>query len=243
MRIFEFIEKSNQAEEPDEIFNLFCRACEAYGYDRIAFAATTTAAQESLAKKDLKPVIAFNFPDSWVHHYSTEKYYEIDPIILLSPFADAALVWDDIVGQPRLAARPKKMFIESREAGLHNGVSIPVHGPRGESCVVSLATERRVRDGPPGLAPLHLLAAQFYLAYSQLARGPQASAAIVTLTERERECLTWTARGKSAWAISMIIGVSEHTVNFHIKSVMRKLKTVNRIQTVAMAVRVGLIAP
>lgn len=243
MRIFEFIEKSNQAEEPDEIFNLFCRACEAYGYDRIAFAATTTAAQESLAKNDLKPVIAFNFPDSWVHHYSAEKYYEIDPIILLSPFADAALVWEDIVLHHHLAPRPRKMFVESLEVGLHNGVSIPVHGPRGESCVVSLATEHRVRDGPPGLAPLHLLSAQFYLAYTHLARAPQAGETIVTLTDRERECLTWTARGKTAWSISRIIGVSEHTVNFHIKSVMQKLKAANRIQAVALAVRVGLISP
>jgi LuxR family quorum-sensing system transcriptional regulator CciR len=63
------------------------------------------------------------------------------------------------------------------------------------------------------------------------------------LTERERECLSWSAQGKSAWATSMILGVSENTVNFHLKSAMRKLGTTNRVQAVAIAVRAGLIQP
>lgn len=41
----------------------------------------------------------------------------------------------------------------------------------------------------------------------------------------------------------MILGVSENTVNFHLKSGMRKLGTTNRVQAVAIAVRAGLIQP
>jgi LuxR family quorum-sensing system transcriptional regulator CciR len=109
--------------------------------------------------------------------------------------------------------------------------------------VVSLATDDRVCDNGDRFGTLQILATQFLLAYSQIARKPAVSGRRLNLTERERECLTWTARGKSAWAISEIIGVSEHTVNFHLKGVMKKLDTANRVSAVVTAVRMGLILP
>jgi DNA-binding CsgD family transcriptional regulator len=147
------------------------------------------------------------------------------------------------VAQEPLSTKQKLLFNESREAGLHNGLSVPLHGPRGESYVVSLATNDRVCDNGPQFGNLQILATQFLLAYSHIARKPQVSGRGLHLTERERECLTWTARGKSAWAISEIIGVSEHTVNFHLKGVMKKLETANRVSAVVTAVRLGLILP
>jgi LuxR family quorum-sensing system transcriptional regulator CciR len=37
------------------------------------------------------------------------------------------------------------------------------------------------------------------------------------LTDRQRECLLWAARGKTAWEIGRILGVSEETVIRHFK--------------------------
>ncbi|MFA6607198.1 MAG: helix-turn-helix transcriptional regulator, partial [Sphingomonas sp.] len=37
------------------------------------------------------------------------------------------------------------------------------------------------------------------------------------LTDRQRDCVLWVARGKSDWEISLILGVSEETVARHIK--------------------------
>ncbi|MGZ8996605.1 MAG: response regulator transcription factor, partial [Rhodospirillales bacterium] len=53
----------------------------------------------------------------------------------------------------------------------------------------------------------------------------------------------WTARGKSAWSISQILCLSEHTVQFHLKGAMRKIGAGNRVQAVVTAIRMGLIAP
>lgn len=243
VRLFDFIERSNQAQTRDEVFELFRQTVAEFGFDRIAFAATTAAAQEALARQDLKPVVALNFPSDWVHHYFANKYQDIDPIMQLSPQSDTILDWNQLLTQGQLTSRQTRLMLESREAGLHNGISIPVHGARGESYVASLACTNLVRDGPPDLGGLQLAAVQLHLAYSRLAQRERSEQQLVRLTDRERECLTWTARGKSAWAISMILGVSEHTVNFHLKSVMRKLKTSNRIQAVALAVRLGLVSP
>jgi DNA-binding CsgD family transcriptional regulator len=243
MRITEFIEKTNAAETPEEVFKLFCSAVAQFGYDRVAFAAVTLAAQEVMVLNNVKPVVANNYPDDWAEHYVDKRYQEIDPIFLLTPAKSAPFLWDDVIAQEPLSTKQKLMFNESKEAGLDGGVTVPVHGPRGASYAVSLAMQNRACDNTKHFGTLQILATQFQLAYSQTSRKPQVSGRGLHLTERERECLTWTARGKSAWAISEIIGVSEHTVNFHLKGVMKKLETANRVSAVVTAVRLGLILP
>jgi DNA-binding CsgD family transcriptional regulator len=36
----------------------------------------------------------------------------------------------------------------------------------------------------------------------------------MSLSEREKACLLWTARGKSSWEIGRILSISENTVAF-----------------------------
>lgn len=63
------------------------------------------------------------------------------------------------------------------------------------------------------------------------------------LTNRETECLTWCALGKSSWEIGKILGLSEDTINYHVKHAMRKLDASSRIEAVAKAVKMELIEP
>ncbi len=65
--------------------------------------------------------------------------------------------------------------------------------------------------------------------------------AITNLSEREKEVLTWSKRGKSSWEISAILNISERTVNFHVNNIMQKLNAVSRTQAVAVAIERGLI--
>lgn len=61
------------------------------------------------------------------------------------------------------------------------------------------------------------------------------------LTDREIDCLNWTAAGKTSAEIAEILGLSEHTVNHYLNRAAKKLDTVNRTQAVAKALRIGLI--
>ena len=61
------------------------------------------------------------------------------------------------------------------------------------------------------------------------------------LTDREVDCLNWTAAGKTSAEIAEILGLSEHTVNHYLNRSAKKLDTVNRTQAVAKALRIGLI--
>jgi DNA-binding CsgD family transcriptional regulator len=63
--------------------------------------------------------------------------------------------------------------------------------------------------------------------------APPAAEDEVRLTNRERDALAWVAEGKSDWEISVILGLSETTVRFHVDNARRKLGAVNRTQAVA----------
>ena len=62
-----------------------------------------------------------------------------------------------------------------------------------------------------------------------------------SLSMREKEVLKWLKMGKSSWDISIILDISERTVNFHITNIMNKLDAMTRTQAVAISIEKGLI--
>ncbi len=61
------------------------------------------------------------------------------------------------------------------------------------------------------------------------------------LSRRERECLEWTAAGKTTWEIAAILDISQNTIDGYIATATRKLGAVNRTQAVAEALRRRII--
>jgi len=67
-----------------------------------------------------------------------------------------------------------------------------------------------------------------------LERGP--------LTERESEVLGLLAKGLANKQIAVALGISEHTVKFHVSSIYTKLNVTNRTEAVRAGLRGGWIA-
>jgi len=61
------------------------------------------------------------------------------------------------------------------------------------------------------------------------------------LSARELDCLKWTAEGKTAWEASVILGITERTVRFHLNAAREKLRCTTTTQAVAKAVRDNMI--
>lgn len=61
------------------------------------------------------------------------------------------------------------------------------------------------------------------------------------LTAREREVLHWMAEGLPNKAIAARLGISEHTVKFHVNAILNKLGVQSRTEAVVRAVRLGLL--
>lgn len=58
----------------------------------------------------------------------------------------------------------------------------------------------------------------------------------ILMSARELDCLKWTAAGKTAWEASVILGISERTVRFHLNAAREKLECATTTQAVAKAI-------
>jgi DNA-binding CsgD family transcriptional regulator len=58
----------------------------------------------------------------------------------------------------------------------------------------------------------------------------------ILISARELDCLKWTAAGKTALEASIILGISERTVRFHLNAAREKLNCVTTTQAVAKAI-------
>jgi DNA-binding CsgD family transcriptional regulator len=61
------------------------------------------------------------------------------------------------------------------------------------------------------------------------------------ISAKELDCLKWTAAGKTALEASIILGISERTVRFHLNAAREKLDCVTTTQAVAKAIAHHLI--
>lgn len=115
----------------------------------------------------------------------------------------------------------------------------PVSEPSGERGVMSYYGSRPLLDDQEMLE-LFMISAHVYDRLHEIGRKDVRTGD--ELTDREIDCLNWTAAGKTSAEISEILGLSEHTVNHYLNRATRKLDTVNRTQAVARALRMGIIS-
>lgn len=68
-----------------------------------------------------------------------------------------------------------------------------------------------------------------------------AKAIVAEISKREKECLSWAAKGKTNWEIGQILDISENTVRYHLKKAFKRLGANSRARAVNRALRIGLI--
>lgn len=75
-------------------------------------------------------------------------------------------------------------------------------------------------------------------------RAPEAfetGSLVEPLTDRENQVLHLLAQGLANKQIALTLGISEHTVKFHVSAIYSKLEATNRTEAVRQGVRRGLI--
>jgi DNA-binding NarL/FixJ family response regulator len=80
----------------------------------------------------------------------------------------------------------------------------------------------------------------------ELRRGPglspdEQAGPVEELTAREQEVLQLLAEGLPNKAIARRLGISEHTVKFHVNAILGKLGARSRTEAVVLATRLGLV--
>lgn len=177
-----------------------------------------------------------SFPSEWIDLYVRKKYCMVDPIFKRALSQFGTQYWDDTY---REIAPPKDFLSDAKRFGLRKGYTGALKEHRSNSAsFFSLSGSSIERNKRTGLV-LDIIAPHLDQSIRRFFNHQREHSPCLSI--RERDVLSWTGQGKSSWDTSVILGISERTVNFHVHNVMQKLGAVSRSQAVAIALHQGLI--
>jgi len=193
-----------------------------------------------------------NYPKSWLKEYDKKNYVFVDPVIKHCLSHRTPYDWKNGFSDtnPDVISFAKA----SSKYNLTNGFSIGINGNCGDTSLLCFGSIKEF-DSTSDLGKKIIYIAHIILPYlhEKLAQVYPVSSLYPTndlkeqniplqeLTVRENECLLWSAEGKTAMEISIILDISESTVNFHLKNAVLKLDCANKTHAVAKAILLGLI--
>lgn len=155
-----------------------------------------------------------NYPDGWADWFDGEGLALTDPVHRASNLTSVGFAWSDLPRMLTLTAKDQQVLDAARRNGIGDGFTVPSHVP-GEahgSCSFACATGDTLDSDR---LPLLQLVGAF--AFEAARRMRRRRSPAIPLTDRQRECLMWAARGKTDWEIARILGISHETVIEHLK--------------------------
>ncbi|MEN0002114.1 MAG: autoinducer binding domain-containing protein [Pseudomonadota bacterium] len=208
--------------------------------DRLGVKHLVYHAARHLTKPVDDPFIRLTYPADWVHRYLTQNYMQIDPVIREGFTRTLPFNW----GEVGPANDCEQAFF--RDAASHNignnGYSIPLRDKTGRRALFSVSSD----DTPDRWAERCLTNKRLWLAVgnflhqrAMLELGNETETP--RLTPREREVLYWTAQGKTAADIGLILGLTTYTVSTYLRSARFKTNSVSITQAVYKAQQLGII--
>lgn len=231
-----FVDRADSLAEPAAVARQFGELAGAFGFDRFVVTNLPPPAFP------LEPfMLADAWPEGWHQRYSSGRYFDRDPVGQYALLRNRPFLWREV---PKTLYRGRGSALvmgEAQEFGLVDGFCVPLIAPSGRRAVVALSARHRVDLSTQDCVALHMLALTAYARLVALKDRPEPD--LVLLSTREREVMTWTAAGKSAWEISRILGISERTVKFHLESVRRRLDAANTVHAVVRCMLLGQIQP
>lgn len=248
MTDWHFTEKLFLAEDEGAVLSLLKEWSGKIGFEEFGFASKYTADFSNVSQS--KTYIAHTYESTNLKHY-------YDQLKQPETAIQDARVQCSLLGIPSGAwhkngntssAKLVEKFIPSAQMhlrlagdfGLECGVTVPLHVRRSEWCFFSFT-----RCEKTNIADLeHTVSEMSYAAHSVISamdRLLYPAGSFIKLTVREKEVLRWTAIGKTSWEISVILKISERTVNFHLSEAAQKLGVRGRRAACTTAMAQGLI--
>lgn len=207
------------------------------GFENFAYALSVSA--PSLVPEQ---IIISGFSGQWLNRYVEHGYFKVDPLIRHAQRSTLPAIWTDKVFHDD---ESHEFWEEAQAFGLLAGMSFAVREQTGVTGIFSLARDQHLDLQAQELAALigraQLFASVLHQAVLRLELPKFLKESHSSLTGRERECLKWSADGKTAWEIGQILGIAERTAVFHINNIIQKLGAANKTQAIVRAVALNLV--
>lgn len=185
-----------------------------------------------------------DYPAQWADYYDGHGLGVSDPVHRASHVTGAGFVWSDLGSMIPLTSADRQMLDLGRAQGIGNGFTVPSHVPgeaRGSCSFVNDAA----RPVPATMLPLAQFAGTFAFEGARRLwsrRGHPVAPIRPVLTDRQRDCLLWAARGKTDWEISGILEIAQETVIRHLKDARERYGVHNRTSLVIRAMFDGTLS-
>ncbi|WP_244598668.1 helix-turn-helix transcriptional regulator [Rhizobium tubonense] len=183
--------------------------------------------------------IASNWPQALVDEYSGADLFHRSQIVAALKQTNMPIFCDCAGFDVRAANGEDKLF-DNRFAGhgLGRTFAFSLHDAALQHYIFAFSGSRAKLSRQESM---ELVYGSMQILEVFVRHGKAAEAPAERLSNREIECLRWSAAGKSSEEIAIILALSTHTVASYLKSAMRKLNSVNRMQAVARAFRYRLL--
>lgn len=238
MSLESFIHHAGHAISTEALFEFYRGEMAKIGFDRIIFSLITDHPEHGHSSGH---GMMLNYPDEWMKFYIRQGYELIDPVRRKINTADNVFSWASLHREYTLTKQQKECLYLGDEAGLHDGIGIPLRGPHGDLAGIGAASgSGGVEHHPDILSRAGLLSHHFYICFRKIERK-QACFNQPHLTVRESEVLTCYALGKTKQEIGHMLNLSKHTVGNQLRTAQRKLSAPNMVAAVSKAIRLGLI--
>lgn len=239
----DFVSKLSDKHDLSFSQNHFTEYAKSLGFSKFAYYITPKRPDP-----DKKKAYLTTYPSEWVDLYLVNRFEKVDPVLLTSPTMYTPFQWSKTLPPTEFTKSQKKFFSAASDMGLADGITIPIRAFGGEFTTISFVPDRENLSDLDGMFReyqnhLHLIALQFHLLVRKMVVERATLDEIPPITAREREILLWVAKGKTSWEISLILGLAESTVIFHIEKVKRKLGVVSRMHAVILLMMHGLLEP
>jgi LuxR family quorum-sensing system transcriptional regulator CciR len=184
-----------------------------------------------------------NYPDDWADYYDDNRLGVTDPVFRASHVTSVGFAWSEIPRMIALTPGDRAMLERAEARGISDGFTIPANVPGETHGSCSFANPRGVAIREEDLPIAQLVGAFAFEAARRLLRvRSPADAAQPRLTDRQRECILWVARGKSDWEISRILGIEHETVVRHLKLARERYGVAKRTMLAVQALFDGSIS-
>ena len=186
------------------------------------------------------------YPDRWVDYFDRNGLAASDPIHRASQQTAIGFAWRHVPRMIPLTMLDREILARAEDHGIGDGVTIPANVPGEVTGSCSFATPAG-QVAPDRLALAQLVGAFAFEAARRVWKVRPSAPAVTPvarsrLTDRQRDCLIWAARGKSDWEISVILGISEETVAQHIRQACERYGVQKRTSLIIHALFDGTIS-
>jgi len=195
----------------DELQRALISARDRMGFDYFALSYGQWQNRSPLSK-----LLLHDYPQQWAEIYIRGDYGRIDPVRRACERSFTGFAWHDLSRYITLTKRDRKMLHVGSENGLSNGYTVPRQLP-GQAIGTCSFVVGKGRSLPTSMLPIAEVVGALALVTAMRIAGSTTPTRKVVLSDRQRECVLWIARGLTAQQTADRLGIGMGTVVQHLR--------------------------